>query len=180
MKYIVKNTITNEISEQDIPQAFIDQLLEVGQDYSGFIKATQEEVDSFNQGKIDKELEEAKKTKKALVDTMRDRWVIEAMVKAPIVGGFISLKIDANTRSELTQVNQGFIAGIINVANFGDAVDKTTKQINQKTILNYFGLVDNALNGSTSGVYLKARAIKAQINDCQSIAEVEAVVIEFL
>jgi hypothetical protein len=68
MKYIVKNTITNEISEQDIPQAFIDQLLEVGQDYNGFIKATQEEVNSFNQSKLDADLEMAKKTKKALIE----------------------------------------------------------------------------------------------------------------
>lgn len=68
MKYIVKNINTNEISEQDIPQTFIEQLLEIGQDYNGFIKATQEEVNGFNQGKIDTDLQEAKKTKKALVE----------------------------------------------------------------------------------------------------------------
>ena len=79
MKYIVKNTITNEISEQDIPQAFIDQLLEVGQDYNGFIKATQEEVNRFNQGEIDKELEEAKNMKIAELDSLyqdQSTWIV--------------------------------------------------------------------------------------------------------
>ena len=79
MKYIVKNINTNEISEQDIPQAFIDQLLEVGQDYNGFIKATQEESDSFNQGKINKELEEAKNMKIAELDSLyqdQSTWIM--------------------------------------------------------------------------------------------------------
>jgi hypothetical protein len=78
-KYIVKNINTNEISEQDIPQAFIDQLLEVGQDYNGFIKATQEEVGSFNESKIDKELEEAKNIKIAELDSLyqdQSTWIV--------------------------------------------------------------------------------------------------------
>lgn len=68
MLYTVKNINTNEISEQDIPQTFIEQLLELGQEYNGFIKATQEEVDIFNQSKLDTDLEMAKKTKKALIE----------------------------------------------------------------------------------------------------------------
>ena len=179
MLYIVKNTITNEISEQDIPQAFIDQLLEVGQDYNTFIKATQEEVDSFNQGKIEKELEEVKQAKKALVDNKRDEFIENGIVYVPIPSGFISLKIDLNTRNELTQINQRFIAKIITSTSFGDAVDKTTKILNQSTVLNYFGLVDNALNNDITGVFPKARLLKSQINQCKSIPEVEAIIIDF-
>lgn len=179
MLYIVKNINTNEISEQDIPQAFIDQLLEVGQEYNGFVKATQKEVDEFNNEQTNQALKDTKTAKKALVDTARDKWINETIINVPIESGIINLKIDLNTRNELMQINQGFIAGIITTANFGDVIDKTTKSITQTVILNYFSLVENALNHLTDGIYPKARIIKTQIENCKTFEEVENIIIGF-
>lgn len=110
MLYTVKNINTNEISEQDIPQTFIEQLLELGQEYNGFIKASQEEVDSFNQSKIDKELEEAKNIKIAELDSLyqdRSTWIVtlnSTASKAQLVKeiNWFSIKLPALT--ELTPV----------------------------------------------------------------------------
>ena len=178
-KYTVKNTITNEISEQDILQAFIDQLLEVGQEYNGFIKASQEEIDNFNEQKINKNLTEAKSVKKRLVDEKRDEFINKTIVKIKIGDNdILNVKIDSQTRNELTQINQGFIAGVLST-NFGDAIDKTTKQINSNTILQYFITVNEVLNDLVIGAYPKARAIKAQIEACTSLQDLDDIVIDF-
>ena len=84
MKYIVKNTNTNEVAELDIDAQFIQDILEVNKIYvyeaNCYIKATQEEINNYNIQNNNNLLTALKKSKKAEFEANYDKSKLDMII----------------------------------------------------------------------------------------------------
>lgn len=165
MLYIVKNTITNEVSEQDIAQGFIDNLLEKGFVYSDYIKPSQVEIDIFNNNKLAISLQNAKIKKIQELNTIYVKdstWVFEVWSNK-LSAGLIK---DANWFSKMLPAVKGDKKTIL--------FDKNNN-IKQISITNDEALALNNIITIDKSVEIKTKNLEVlkMINNATSIIDID-------
>jgi hypothetical protein len=177
INYIIKNVETNEVLEDLIDEIFVNQILEQGYQYqkdcyTRYIKPTKKEIDNYNKKKSDKELQLIKDIKinrlKAIINILCDKAIVT--IKNKEMNADWESGINVNVTKETMNMKQ------LDTINW-KCYDNTFIELTLQELITLGLLIFEKQNNYRNVIKENYRI---QINNCQSIEEVNAIDIESL